>query len=128
MFECNYLTVLMKPTYEKPVDTAQNVLDRGLRVINYPGGESVVEMLKNSPYIITRTLAERTIVAKVIFCYISILCNIKFSKKDWDEADTITKHMVLEKGSAVAECPYLAPYEIDWAKERNTRNTHFPPT
>ena len=80
MFECNYLTILMKPTYEKPVDTAQDVLDRELRVINYPGGESIVEMLKNSPYIITRTLAERTIVAKVIFCYISILCDIKFSK------------------------------------------------
>ena len=73
MFECNYLTMLMKPTYEKPVDTAQDILDRGLNVIYGPGTESIVEILKNSHSSIIRQLAERTIVPKVIFCNISIL-------------------------------------------------------
>ena len=45
----------------------QDVLDRGLSVISYIGAESIVEMLKNSPSKITRELAERTIVPKVIF-------------------------------------------------------------
>ena len=64
MLEANYLTMLMKPNYEKPVNTAQDVIDRGLTVITSPGTESIVEIWKNSPSKITRTLAERTIVCK----------------------------------------------------------------
>ena len=67
MLEANFLTILLKPVYEKPVDTALDILDRGLTVIYSPGTESIKEMLMNSPYYITRTLAERTIVPKVIF-------------------------------------------------------------
>ena len=67
MFESNYFTMLMKPIYEKPVDSAQDVIDLGLAVISSPGTESIVEMQKNSPFYITRTLVERTIVPKVIF-------------------------------------------------------------
>ena len=73
MFESNYFTMLMKPTYGNPLDTAEDIVDSGLRVVVFPGQESIVEMLKNSPFIITRTIAERTIVPKVIFCNISIL-------------------------------------------------------
>ena len=67
MLEANFLTILLKPVYENPIDTAQDILDRGLTVIYSPGTESIKEMLMNSPYYITRTLAERTIVPKVIF-------------------------------------------------------------
>ena len=70
MLECNYLTILLKPTYEKPVNGAEDILDRGLTVVNYPGSESLVKMLRNSPNKISRELAENTIVAKVIFCNI----------------------------------------------------------
>ena len=49
------------------MDTAEDVRDRNLTVIFSPGAESLVEMLKNSPSAITRELAERTVVAKVIF-------------------------------------------------------------
>ena len=45
MFEANFLSILLKPSYEKAVDTAQDVLDRGLTVITYPGLESKVETL-----------------------------------------------------------------------------------
>ena len=67
MFESTFFSMLMKPVYETPINTAQDVLDRGLPVIDSPGAESKVEILKNSPSSITRQLAERTIVAKVIF-------------------------------------------------------------
>ena len=66
MLEANYLSILLKPNYEKAIDTAQDVLDRGLSLIAIPERESLVELLRNSPYKITRELAERTIVAKVI--------------------------------------------------------------
>ena len=67
MFESNYFTMLMKPTYEKPVDTAQDVLDRGLKVIYTPGAESLVEIMKNSPSAVYRDIAELIVVPKVIF-------------------------------------------------------------
>ena len=67
MFESIYLSMLMKPIYETPINTAQDVLNRGLLVIYYPRTESAVEIEKNSQSYITRQLAERTIVPKVIF-------------------------------------------------------------
>ena len=65
MLEANYLTMLLKPSYEKPIDTAQDVLDRNLTVISAPGTKSIVEMLKVSVFQVTRSLAERTIIPKV---------------------------------------------------------------
>ena len=67
MLEANYLSILLTPNYEKAIDTAQDVLDTGLTVLYAPGTESLVETMKNSASNITRTLAERTTVAKVIF-------------------------------------------------------------
>ena len=66
MLEANFLTMLLKPYYEKPVDTAEDVLDRGLKVLASPGFESILEMLKNSPFPITSAVAKRTHVPKVI--------------------------------------------------------------
>ena len=72
MLEANYLTILLKPSYEKPVDTAQDILDRGLTVIYPPGSGSVVKIQKNSSSAVNRELAERTIVPKVIFFKLKI--------------------------------------------------------
>ena len=33
MLESNYLTMLLKPTYGKPVDSKQDIIDRGLNLI-----------------------------------------------------------------------------------------------
>ena len=79
MLECNYLTILLKPSYEKPVDNGQDVVDRGLTTVSIPGSESLVEMMKKSPYYLVRARAEKTIVPKVIFWKIYILILIKFS-------------------------------------------------
>ena len=67
MFESNYFTMLMKPTYEKPVDSPADIIERGLKVIFPPGKESLLKLLKNSPEEFTRRLAELTVVPKVIF-------------------------------------------------------------
>ena len=67
MFEATYLTILLTPSYEKPVDTAQDIIDRELTILGIPGSESLVEILKNSPSAINRKLAERSIVPEVIF-------------------------------------------------------------
>ena len=70
MLEANYLTILLKPNYEKAIDTSEDVLDRGLTVLRIPGEQTKVEMLKNSAFKITREIAESSIVPEVIFCYI----------------------------------------------------------
>ena len=67
MLEANYLNILITPNYEKAIDSAEDILARGLSVIYPPGTKSTVEILKNSPSEIIRQLAERTIVSKVIF-------------------------------------------------------------
>ena len=67
MFESTFFSMLIKPVYERPIDTAQDVLDSGLNVISGPERESWLEIWKNSPSNINRQLAERTIVPKVIF-------------------------------------------------------------
>ena len=66
ILECNYLTVLVKPVYEKPIETAEDIIERGVKIIDFPGTESNVEALKKSPFPLTRKLAENTYVTKVV--------------------------------------------------------------
>ena len=61
----NYLPVLIKPSYQKPVETYEDVIARNLTVIDVPGRESLVETDKNSQYPIVRQIAEITYVVKV---------------------------------------------------------------
>ena len=65
MLECNYLEMLVKPNYEKPVDTAQDILERGLTILWPPGLEYYKEMLKTDKSQVFRDLAERVSVSKV---------------------------------------------------------------
>ena len=109
MLEANFLTILLKPNYEKFVDTAQDVLDRGLTLIKYPGSESIVELLKNSPDYTARTLAERTIVCK-----------------DWDECGWYTDKGlipgVVKTGTSVLEISFLLPSEMDLGKWHRSKD------
>ena len=66
-FECNLLDILLKTNYEKPVDSAQDVLDRNLTNISPPGfGSEMIDLIMNSQSEIHRKIAERTVVPKVI--------------------------------------------------------------
>ena len=65
ILECNYLAVLVKPVYEMPIDTAEDIIERGIKILGVPGTDSLVETLKKSPFPLTRKLAENTYVAKV---------------------------------------------------------------
>ena len=67
MFGSNYLTMLLKPNYEKFVDSAQDILDRGLTVVSLPYYTSTIKESLKSPYEIERKIAERTVDPKVIF-------------------------------------------------------------
>ena len=59
--------MLVKSTYEEPVDTAENVIERGLTIIRNPSTESVVETEKKSSFESVRQMAELSYVSTVLF-------------------------------------------------------------
>ena len=75
ILECNYLSVVVRPTYEKPIDTAEDVIERGVEIISIPGRKSMVETLKKSPFPLTRALAEKTYVTEVLTIEFSFKVN-----------------------------------------------------
>ena len=66
MLLSNYLGILVKPNYEKPMDTALDVLDRGMTILWYPYFDWYKEMqfAQNSSKVF-RDLAEKVYVSKV---------------------------------------------------------------
>ena len=67
ILECNYLNILLKPNYEKSVDTAEDILARGLNVIGIPWTTALVVDMKKSPSKVIRDLAEVYVVPEVNF-------------------------------------------------------------
>ena len=67
ILECNYLTVLLKPVYEKPVDTPEDIIDMGLTILYNSGSEGMRNAMLNSDNKLDRDLAARTYVSKVNF-------------------------------------------------------------
>ena len=66
MLESNYLGILVKPNYEKPMDTALDVLDRGVTILWYPYYDYYKEMqFAQNESKVLRDLAEKVHVARV---------------------------------------------------------------
>ena len=61
-FLTNFRGMLLKPLYEEPIDTAQEILDRGKILETYEGGYYWVEFLEQSPNPVYQQLAERAVV------------------------------------------------------------------
>ena len=104
-YDSSFLDILLKRNYEKPVDTAQDIIDRGLGVITYPTSGSWVKILKNSPSSITRTLAERTTVCK-----------------DWDECNKRLIPGAVKTGSSVVEVGILWPQYLELGRWHRSRD------
>ena len=65
----NYLTVLLRPNFEEPVDTAADLIDRNITPVVRPHREILVQTFANSPDPIYRELSRRILVAKTINKY-----------------------------------------------------------
>ena len=72
MLEANYLNILLKPNYADPIDSVEDVVNRGLTPVFDFFLEGTRQRLLQSESSMLRTLAERTVVAKVIFFYLEI--------------------------------------------------------
>ena len=76
----NYLTVLLRPGYEEPVDTASDLIKRDITPFYIPGGEIVREAFAASPDPVYQEISRRLVIAK-----------------DWDEYEDMV-HKVTSTG------------------------------
>ena len=61
---CNYLSVLIEPSYEKPVDTTADLIERNITLFLWPGTETWIRHFKNSPDPNFQELSQRIIISK----------------------------------------------------------------
>ena len=64
--------MLVKPVYEKPIDTAEDIIERGITILKGPASGSMVETMKKSPFPLTRAMAENTLVTKVVSFHLKL--------------------------------------------------------
>ena len=61
---CNFLTVLLRPRYEKPVETTADIIERNITLILFPAAEGWIEYYAASPDPICHELSRRFVTAK----------------------------------------------------------------
>ena len=60
----NYLTVLLRPSYEKPVDTSNDLIEREITPFIHPNGGFFKQALANNPDPTMQEISRRLVVAK----------------------------------------------------------------
>ena len=60
----NYLTVLLRPSFEEPVETAADLLKRDITPFYAPGGEMFKQIFASSPDPVYRELSKKLVIAK----------------------------------------------------------------
>ena len=61
---CNYLTVLLTPSYEEPVETAKDLLKRDITPFLWPGGEFMTQFFAASTDPNYQEISRRLVIAK----------------------------------------------------------------
>jgi len=101
----NYLSVLIQPKYEQPVETTQDVYDRGMKPYYVPSGHIFQEAFAQSEAEIFQELAKVFVIPE-----------------DWDEYDDLAKKAVTEGTYAgFGQAPY--DYETEYGLWKISRET-----
>ena len=102
----NYLTVLLRPRYEEPVETAADLIKRDITPFYHPDGEILRQVFAASNDSDYQEISQRLIIAK-----------------DWDEYDDMV-HKVTSTGmfADMGAIPWYVPEEeyIDWYRSSET--------
>lgn len=61
---CNFLTTLLRPNFDKPVDTVEELVEQGIMVYDMPGAEMWKQLFADSPKEAYRKMAETYYVTK----------------------------------------------------------------
>ena len=60
----SYLTVLLKPSYEEPVETAEDLIERDITPFSWPGSDYYIEMFAEYPDPFYKQIAPKLHIAK----------------------------------------------------------------
>ena len=96
---CNYLTVLLRPSYEEPVETAEDLVKRDIIPFTVPGGEFYKQLFAASEDPNYQEIAKRLYIAK-----------------DWDEYDDLVRKV--KSTGMYADIGY-APWYLNSTDEVN---------
>ena len=111
---CNYLTVLLAPSYEEPVETAKDLITRDITPFVIPGSEIWRQFFAASPDPNYQEISRRLIIAN-----------------DWDEYEDLL-HKVTSTGmyadiGAAPEGWYVPEEEFkDWYRSTETIGGTYP--
>ena len=110
----NYLNVLLRPSYERPVDTAADIIERNIIVVKEPGSELWIRFFANSQDQNLQEISRTAVVAK-----------------DWNEfIDTLPKVISTGSYAIIGNMPpnWFVPDEEhkDWYRSSETISGHFP--
>ena len=106
---CNFLTVLLRPSYEEPVETAKDLINRNIIPFNAPGTEMWIQFFADSPDPIYQEISRRLVIAK-----------------DWNELYGNYARKVISTGMyaliRTMPDPYFVPEEDykDWYRSTET--------
>ena len=73
---CNYLTVLLTPSYEEPVETAADLIKRDITPFKGPGGEIWKQFFAASSDPTYQEISRRLVVAKDAYEYYDMLFKV----------------------------------------------------
>ena len=92
---CNYLTVLLRPSYGEPVETAKDLINRNITPFLTPVAEIYIQMFAASPDPIYQEISRRFVITK-----------------DWDEYEDMV-HKVLSTGvyAEIGKLPWIFIWE-----------------
>ena len=108
---CNWLTILLTPSYEEPVETAKDVIKRNITPILYPGAEIYIQLFAASPDPIYQEISRRFVIAK-----------------DWDEYDDMVDKVISTGMYAdIGNLPYAYEEDFDdWYRSNEAIPGTYP--
>ena len=92
----NYLTVLLRPRYEEPVDTAADLINRDITPFCQPGSQISKQVFAASPDPNYQELSRRLIVAKDWYEYLDMLSKVISTGLYADIGNIPTRYFVKE--------------------------------
>ena len=103
---------MLKPNFEDPLDTAQDLIDNNITLYDVPGGYIWKQFMAQSTVPEYNKLAQTMIITK-----------------DWDEYVFFTEHYIIGKGTHAQMASYLTHYELNhgrWYRSEEKVSGKYP--
>ena len=108
----NYLSILLRPSYEKPVETAADLIERDIIPFYDPGGDLLKQFFETSTDPIYQEISRRLVLAK-----------------DWDDFDDMNLKVIpTGKFAAIGNYPRYIPEKEykNWYRSSETLKGDSP--